>query len=153
MAITGGINKGELEKEKKKLLAVVRRWQIKFLQRLGEVCITHARDLPPSVGYNDQTGAARSSTGYTIFEDSTAIRENFKAVRGNEEGIKAGKKLAREVAESGRYRGIYIVFVAGMHYTVYLEAKGRDVLTSAEILALREAPKLLEEINKAIKQA
>jgi len=44
--------------------------------------------------------------------------------------------------------------VAGMNYAIYLEAKGRDVLTSAEQLAQQELPRMLSElvsnINKAL---
>ncbi len=151
MALKSNLKKEDLEKRKIAFLAEVRKWQIKFLKRLGEECIIHAREIPPSIGYTDRTGAARSSTGYTVFENGVAIHENFEEVLGNQKGVEEGKKLAREVAKN--YRGLYIVFVAGMHYTVYLEAKGRDVLTSTEFLALREAPKLIEKINKAIKKA
>ncbi len=150
MALKSNLKREHLEARKKAFLAEVRKWQIKFLKRLGEKCIIHAREIPPHIGYTDQTGAARSSTGYTVFENGVAIHENYEIVLGNEEGVREGKKLAREVAK--KYRGIYIVFVAGMYYTVYLEIKGRDVLTSAELLAIREAPKLIEAINKAIKQ-
>ena len=44
---------------------VVKR-QIRYLQYLGEMCLTEARN---NKGYMMQTGALTSSTGYQVFVD------------------------------------------------------------------------------------
>ncbi|MGV4578106.1 hypothetical protein ACQ1R5_10635 [Ornithobacterium rhinotracheale] len=43
-------------------------------------------------------------------------------------------------------RGYVLVVVAGMNYALYVESKGYNVLSTAEQLAEREVPRLLNEI-------
>ena len=77
--------------------------------------------------------------------------ENFEKVKGGDEGIEKGRKLAKEVA--GKYpRGFLLVVVAGMEYALYVEANNRDVLTSAEHLAEKELPGMLKQIYDKIKR-
>ena len=46
-----------------------------------------------------------------------------------------------------------IVVVAGMNYAAYVEAKGYNVLASAEHLAERELPRMLEKLISSVKRA
>lgn len=103
-----------------------------------------------------QTGALLSSTGYTIFVDGVALHSQFDAASGAESnaaqnGIKEGQALAEKVGKNTK--GVALVVVAGMNYAAYVEAKGYNVLSSAEHLAQRELPRMLEKLISNIKAA
>lgn len=121
------------------------------LRFLGEKCVNHARQIDKKIGFEDQSGNLRSSIGYVIYLNGKPIGENFEKVKGGDEGIEKGRKLAKEVA--GKYpRGFLLVVVAGMEYALYVEANNRDVLTSAEHLAEKELPGMLKQIDDKIKR-
>lgn len=134
-----------------KFLEVIERKIISRLQYLGELCVTHAREIPASVGFTDQTGALRSSIGYVIFKDGTAIHSNYNVVGGGSEGVAAGMALARKVG--AKYKGIALVVTAGMNYAIKLESRGRDVLTSAETMAKQEFPRIMQELKDNINKS
>lgn len=142
--------------------------QIEALADLGEKCATHARELPPEIGFHDRTGALRSSIGYSVFKDGVAVRSWFEQVDGTNndggsltggaEGVQKGKSLAEEIGKETK--GIVLVVVAGMEYAAALEAggawklksrRGYDVLASAELLAQRKLPGILSDFIDDIK--
>ena len=129
----------------------VERKEIIRLQKLGEKCVNHARNVAPDVGFEDQTGNLRSSIGYMVFNNGIAIHTGYDQVLNGSEGAKKGEELARKVGE--QTKGICLVVTAGMEYAVYVEAKGRDVITSAEMMAERELPEELEKLVANIKRA
>lgn len=130
------------------------------LQYVGERVVNHARSLPsPSAAaykgripphtpnYIDHTANLRSSIGYVISCDGN-IRTNggFKAEANGSTGTASGAKYAKEVA--GRYpEGIVLVVVAGMEYAAYVSAKGYDVIDSAELLADKLVPQILQQLG------
>lgn len=158
MPIDANFNKTDVEKRFDAFVAVIEKRQIKRLQYLGEECVKKAREVPPNIGFWDQTGNLRSSIGFMIFRNGTAIHGNYIQAEGvnqqgeslnGTEGINAGQMLAKRVGAKYK-QGISLVVTAGMNYAVYLEANGRDVITSAESLARQELPKMLEELKKNI---
>lgn len=151
MAIKPMFTKNDVRERFDNFLKEVEKAQIEALERLGEQCVTHARDIPADVGFADRTGNLRSSIGYVIFKDGQAIRHNYEQVLEANEGIQAGQRLAEEVGSSTK--GICLVVTAGMNYATYVEAKGRDVLASAETLAQRELPKVLQDLIDDVKLA
>lgn len=153
MAIRPNFTKADLQKRFDAFLAMIEKKQIARLQRLGEMCLIEARNMR---GYMMQTGALLSSTGYMIFKDGVAIHTQFDAASGAESnasqnGINAGTSLAEKVGKETS--GISLVVVAGMNYAAYVEAKGYNVLSSAEHLAKRELPRMLEKLISNIKAA
>lgn len=107
------------------------------LSYIGENVVNTAR---LSGEYLDQTGNLRSSIGYIISVDGEIIRQGeFNVVKDGENGTKSGEALAQALAKTSK--GITLIVVAGMHYAVYVSAKGLDVLDSAEI----ELEKQLQE--------
>ena len=131
---------------------VVKR-QIRYLQYLGEMCLTEARN---NKGYMMQTGALTSSTGYQVFVDGVAIHSQFDAASGAESeaaarGVKTGQTLAEQIGKDTK--GVALVVVAGMNYAAYVEARGYNVLSSAEHLAERELPRMLEKLITGVKRA
>lgn len=107
------------------------------LSYIGENVVNTAR---LSGEYLDQTGNLRSSIGYIISIDGEIIRQGeFNVVKDGKDGTKSGEALAQDLAKTSK--GITLIVVAGMHYAIYVSAKGLDVLDSAEI----ELEKQLQE--------
>lgn len=153
MAIKANFTKEDVKKRFDAFLDMVEQKQIARLQRLGEMCLTEARN---NKGYMMQTGALTSSTGYQVFVDGVAIHSQFDAASSAESeaaarGIKSGQTIAEKVGKETK--GVALVVVAGMNYAAYVEAKGYNVLSSAEHLAERELPRMLEKLITNIKRA
>ena len=111
---------------------------------VGEAAVNEARERGR---YKDRTGNLRSSVGYCIVDDGRIVNEgSFKVVAGGQKGAKEGRDfLRRLVAEHPS--GLVLIVVAGMEYAAYVEAKNLNVLDSAEQMAEREIPKLLEALK------
>lgn len=153
MAIKPNFTKDDVRKRFDAFLIEIEKKQIARLQRLGEMCLVEART---NKGYMMQTGALLSSTGYEVFVDGVAIHSQFDAASGAESnaaetGIKSGQSIAESIGKGTN--GIALVVVAGMNYAAYVEAKGYNVLSSAEHLAERELPRMLEKLISNIKRA
>ena len=153
MAIKPNFTKDDVRKRFDAFLKEIEKKQIARLQRLGEMCLVEART---NKGYMMQTGALLSSTGYEVFVDGVAIHSQFDAASGAESnaaetGIKSGQNIAETIGKGTK--GIALVVVAGMNYAAYVEAKGYNVLSSAEHLAERELPRMLEKLISNIKRA
>lgn len=153
MAIKPDFTKDDVRKRFDAFLNEIEKKQIARLQRLGEMCLVEART---NKGYMMQTGALLSSTGYEVFVDGVAIHSQFDAASGAEsnaaeKGIKSGQNIAETIGKGTK--GIALVVVAGMNYAAYVEAKGYNVLSSAEHLAERELPRMLEKLISNIKRA
>ena len=153
MAIKPNFTKDDVRKRFDAFLNEIEKKKIARLQRLGEMCLVEART---NKGYMMQTGALLSSTGYEVFVDGVAIHSQFDAASGAESnaaemGIKSGQSIAETIGKGTK--GIALVFVAGMNYAAYVEAKGYNVLSSAEHLAERELPRMLEKLISNIKRA
>ena len=146
MGIKANFTKEDVKRRFDAFLDEVERKQITRLQRLGEKCLIEART---NKGYMMQTGALLSSTGYQVFVDGVAIHSQFDAASGAQseaaaKGVKTGQALAERIGKETK--GVALVVVAGMNYAAYVEAKGYNVLSSAEHLAERELPRMLEKL-------
>lgn len=153
MGIKANFTKDDVRNRFNAFLNEIEKKQIARLQRLGEMCLVEART---NKGYMMQTGALLSSTGYEVFVDGVAIHSQFDAASGAESnaaemGIKSGQSIAESIGKGTK--GIALVVVAGMNYAAYVEAKGYNVLSSAEHLAERELPRMLEKLISNIKRA
>ena len=153
MGIKANFTKNDIKKRLDAFVDMVEQKQIERLQRLGEMCLIEARS---NKGYMMQTGALLSSTGYEVFVDGVAIHSQFDAASGAEseaaaKGIKSGQTIAEKVGKETK--GVALVVVAGMNYAAYVEARGKNVLSSAEHLAERELPRMLEKLISSVKRA
>lgn len=152
MGIKPRFKQADVRKRLDQFMGVIQNRIISRMQYLGEMCVTHARQVPAETGFRDQTGNLRSSIGYMVFHNGKSLSENYKQVAGGTLGIERGKALAREVA--GKFpKGFLLVVTAGMDYAIHLESKGRDVLASAENLAEREWPRMREELTRNVAKA
>lgn len=147
MALKGKFDAAAFEAYAKRAIAQHRESVMETLIWMGGECV---KDAKTNGSYTDRTGNLRNSVGYIIFENGNIIDEYFeKAVTGTEKSgedpLKIGRDLAIEVGSD--FPGIVLVVVAGMKYAMYVEAKGKNVLTSAELLARKELPKLFEALK------
>lgn len=124
------------------------------LSKLGEELVNYARSIPAEIGYTDQTGNLRSSTGYIIVKDGAVRKVNFTTRKGRssqQDGKTAGYQHAISVA-SNHSNGYTLIVVAGMEYALAVESKGRDVLTSTEYLANERLPVEVNRLREQIKK-
>lgn len=146
MPITGG---NKVKNEFYKYMADVQenalQAAISVLDYVGLECVKEART---GRKYTDQTGNLRSSTGYAIVYNGRIVKQsNFEKVKQTAtEGAVTGKELIRQLASSYS-DGLVLILVAGMDYAVYVEARGYNVLNSAEDLAKWLVPEMLRKVG------
>ena len=130
-------------------IQVIEKRSIQRLQYLGEQCVAMARQ---NGDYIDQTGNLRSSVGYVVFKNGVALHVSFEQTGSGLKGTNEGRSVAFK-AGSKYKEGICLVVVAGMNYALHVESKGRDVLTSTELFAKQELPRMLAELKRNINSA
>ena len=94
-----------------------------------------------------RSGALRSSMGFQLYKDGILVKEDFQEIPGSKEtkkdgtskypdqskeGVNTGKVAASEAAQKTTAQ-IFGIMVAGMHYAIYVENYGYDVLTGATL--------------------
>lgn len=121
---------------------------IRALSYLGEMCVIEAKDRPQKASWFDHSGNLRSSIGYVIVHNGKIIRySGFNQVKQGSEGVKEGKTLAEELSRK-HSSGYALIVVAGMNYAELVEAMdNKAVLASAELLARRELPKMVQKLR------
>lgn len=118
---------------------------INALNYVGLQCVTEARK---SGKYTDRTGNLRSSIGYVVLENGQPIKKgsfNKVLATANEAEVQSNELIARLAATYNT--GLVLVVVAGMDYAAYVEARGYNVLNSAETLAKTLVPKMLKQLG------
>lgn len=153
MGIKANFTQEDVRKRFDAFLTAIEKRQIARLKLLGEMCLIEARN---NKGYEMDTGALTSSTGYQVFVDGVAVHTKFEAESGAKSGaaatgMKAGQGIAERVGKGTK--GVALVVVAGMNYAAYVEARGYNVLSSAEHLAERVLPRMLDNLITNIKRA
>ena len=111
---------------------------------VGEEAVKEAREHGRD---KDRTGNLRSSVGYCIADDGRIVKESsFDVVQKGTQGSQEGRQFLHRLV-SEHPSGLVLIVVAGMEYAAYVEAKNLNVLDSAEQMAEREIPRLLEALN------
>jgi hypothetical protein len=149
MGIKPKFNADDVAKQLDKLLKLIDSETITALQAVGEKAVSYARHIPPpdqgGLGFVDRTANLRSSIGYAVYRDGHQVVNSSK---GTAEGTNQGQALADQVGK--QTDGFALVVTAGMYYAVYVESKGRDVLTSAEQRAADWLQVELDDLKKAV---
>lgn len=112
---------------------------LRTLAYVGETAVRTAR---AEGSYTDRTSNLRNSTGYVIVHRGRIIQTT--ATGDTAEGRKAAGATLRELA-ARHISDTALIVCAGMHYAEYVQARGYDVLTSAEIVARDLAERLLKQ--------
>jgi hypothetical protein len=116
-----------------------------MLQRVAEEMIFDARN---GGTYRDRTGNLRSSIGYVILQNKRIVFESFpgKSSAGRQKAKALVEKLIKQ--NLNNESGISLICVAGMAYSVYVEAMGFDVLTMAGFKARTNIKARFEELKR-----
>lgn len=127
-------------------IETVKKGIINNFIRIGEECIKTATEAG---SYRDRTGNLRSSIGYVILVDGSIYQSaQASKTKDGDEGLATFKKVLPEI--QGKYKsGIALIVVAGMSYAVYVESRGSDVLTSAELQAEKLVKQLIFDNTKS----
>lgn len=147
ISVTPQFTKGQLQLVIAQKVARIEQATLDILIRVGEQFVTDARS---TTTYKDVTGNLRSSIGYVVLKDGKQLVSNFqqippknlaakiksggKVIKPLYDGRKKGEALAKKIA-SEHPIGFCIVGVAGMQYSISVEARGFDVITGSSITA------------------
>lgn len=113
---------------------------------VGECCLIEARN---GGNYGDRTGNLRSSIGYVVLDNGRVVRKGgFQKVKQGVDGASEGDKFLSQLMAKNK-QGIVLIVVAGMNYAAYVEAKGYNVITSAELLAKQLVPQIMQQLGFA----
>ena len=115
---------------------------LETLDYIGQQCQNDARS---NGAYQDHTGNLRASCQYRVIRDGKTYSGS-----GSEgsEGANAGDELLDKLSFQYSMDGAVLIVVAGMKYAAAVEAKGFNVLTSAELLADQLVPQLLDKLKQ-----
>lgn len=113
------------------------------LAYIGEDSVAEARvksDALPK-DFTDRTGNLRSSYGYAVLKDKEVTDDGMvsptvtsnKGADGGATGRSAGEAYLDKVKRKAPHKGLALVVVAGMDYAGEVQARGYDVLNSAEL--------------------
>lgn len=117
---------------------------------VGENCIIEARN---GGDYTDRTGNLRSSIGYAVLRDGKVVQRNcVDKVKNGDEGVSKGDKfLSSCIKKAKRKKGITLIVTAGMNYAEYVEAKGYNVISSAELKSGTLIKRMLLQLGFTVK--
>lgn len=151
MAIKMTTQKKEIESYLKQCSEQVHKETVRVLSYIGERCIIEARDRSQIESWIDRTGNLRSSVGYVIVANGEIVAiSDFNQVNSGSEGKNEGEAYARTLASSIT-KGYAVIVVAGMSYASFVEAmENKVVLASAETLAMKIVPEIMNELKKSI---
>lgn len=151
-------NKGNLSELKARMNAAKERIDMAIflrLSKLGEELVNYARSIPSDVGYTDQTGNLRSSTGYIVVKNGQVLKADFEKVIGTKVAIEDGQSIGYNHAvtvASEHTQGYVLIVVAGMNYAAAVESRSKDVLTTTEYLAKEKLPLEVRKLREHIKK-
>ncbi len=124
------------------------RKAVEWLSVLGERVVKYAREHG---SYTDRTGNLRNSIGYVVVQYGRIVTEDFSIGSGHGEAKAQARAYALEVARNLPANKTYLVWVAGMEYAKYVEAKGFDVLEGSGNWIESTAEKLKAEFVRFLK--
>ena len=124
------------------------RKAVEWLSVLGERVVKYAREHG---SYTDRTGNLRNSIGYVVVQYGRIVTEDFSIGSGHGEAKTQARAYALEVARNLHANKTYLVWVAGMEYAKYVEAKGFDVLEGSGNWIESTAEKLKAEFVRFLK--
>lgn len=151
-------NPQELDRLFAKAQAEYDRKSIKWLCVLGERVVKYARE---NGNYTDQTSNLRNSIGYIVVQSNKVVHDSFvgqtpprndpQSQSDAEMAHQRGLAYANQVGTTlGGYK-TYLVWVAGMEYARYVEAKGFDVIQGSGDWVEANAQKLMDEFKRYLK--
>lgn len=163
--ITASFDEGAFVKDLDSLRAMITEAVLEEYAELGLECTSIAKGVPSWVeggrGFENVTGALRSSIGSAVFLDGYAVADTYREevgenrqgvpLSGGSTGVTQGRMLAERIANQ-KGEELALVVTAAMPYAEELQAlKGRDVLESAALHLRQEAPRIVDRIKAKLK--
>lgn len=148
MAIEDRTNWHEVDRAFQQAQEEYDRKAVEWLSVLGERVVKYAREHGT---YTDHTGNLRNSIGYVVVQYGQIATENFNIGREHREAKAQARVYALDVARELPADKTYLVWVAGMEYAKYVEAKGFDVLEGSGNWVESTAEELKAEFVRFLK--
>lgn len=127
---------------------------VRVFARLGEIGTNHAKDLPREVSYNDVTANLRNSIGYGVWHNGqnliTKVERKAVGKVASDIDPKEVTVAAMDLELASTPDEYVTLITAGMEYASELEARGRDVLTSARYMVEEQAKSDTERLKTVI---
>lgn len=134
----------DVMKDAKRLQDHARQGLKKHLIEIGTRFVNDARAKRIPQIYKNWTADLVNSIGFQLYDSGKLIHEYYPddvSPLPNQipvGGANVGKGFSKKIeGEAGNYNGILLVVVAGMFYSVFVEAKGFDVLTGSHYEATK----------------
>lgn len=134
-------NKQELDKTFNRLQSEYEQKAIQWLSSLGEKVVGYAKEHG---NYTDRTQNLRNSIGYAVVQHGKMVIDGF----GSTSPQSKARQRAQEVANNLNDGKTYLIWVAGMDYAKYVEAKGYDVLEGSGNWVESTAQALMQEFKR-----
>lgn len=138
-------NQRELDRIFEQAQAEYDRKAVIWLTSVGERVVKYAREHG---SYTDRTGNLRNSIGYVVVQFGNVVHSSFSDTVPQ---LKA-RGYALSVAD-GLPKGhkTFLVWVAGMEYAKYVEARGYDVIEGSGNWVEATAEALKDEFSRYLK--
>jgi hypothetical protein len=144
MHFTATFSMADIEAEINKQIEINKKVVINTMIYIGKECVNEARGMNT---YEDQTGNLRSSIGFMVLSDGVVVHQSaFPVIKKGSKGKTEGTTFLNSLIAEHSI-GIVLVVVAGMKYASYVEAMNLVVLSTAELLAERRVPELLNQLG------
>lgn len=145
-------NKREVEEKFRKFEQEYNQKAVSWLCRLGELVVKYAKE---NGNYTDRTANLRNSIGYIVVQSGRVVAESFTGgasptvVGGDPKtAMEKGRTYARQAASEYNAEKTYLVWVAGMEYAAYVEAKNFDVLQGSGDWVESQAQRQIESFKR-----
>jgi len=140
MDIKAKFSISDLQKALKQEYEKIEKAAISRLTRIGRLFVAAGR---ANGEYMNHTYNLRSSVAFAISKDGVIILQDYRQYGNGSEGLNKAKALMDDVASSNG-TGVALIVVAGEDYAIYVESKGKDVLTGSSQLAKAELRKVVK---------
>lgn len=144
MAIKDKTNWQRVDQEFRHEIETMLQKAVFFLAKVGEVACAYARE---NGSYTDRTGNLRHSIGYLVIQNGQVMVDGF----GTTDPQQSARQYAYQVAQAYK-KNTVLIWVAGMSYAKYVEAKGFDVLQGSGDFIESKARTLAKEFEQFLLQ-
>ena len=138
-------NQKEIDQAFEQLQAEYDRKAVIWLQSVGERVVKYAREHG---NYTDRTGNLRNSIGYVVVQRGKVCYSSFTE---SEPQLNAREVAMNVVDGLPKGHKTFLVWVAGMEYAKYVEARGYDVIESSGNWVEATAERLKDEFRRYLK--
>lgn len=138
-------NQRELDRIFEQAQAEYDRKAVAWLTSVGERVVKYAREHG---SYTDRTGNLRNSIGYVVVQFGNVVHSSFSDTAPQLKARGWALSVADELPKGHK---TFLVWVAGMEYAKYVEARGYDVIEGSGNWVEATAEALKDEFRRYLK--